>query len=225
MLAYTTSDTAGTPGAWARGALRMVMGAVVAICLAWFMYSLISSSEMKLSETDRVQMLDFVRLKRQEVAQRKDRKPERPQVSEAPEAPPAMDASAADAGQSLAVSAPTPMASGVDVARSGLGIGTGDGEYLPIVKVAPIYPRRALERGIKGTCLVSYTVTTSGTVRDVQVVPGYCEEKLFERPSIEAAMRFKYKPRVIDGQPTEVHNVQNMFHYEGRAAGEGGEQR
>jgi protein TonB len=26
----------------------------------------------------------------------------------------------------------------------------GDGEYLPIVKVAPVYPRRALERGITG---------------------------------------------------------------------------
>jgi hypothetical protein len=36
------------------------------------------------------------------------------------------------------------------IPRRGLGIGTGDGEYLPIVKVAPIYPRRALERGITG---------------------------------------------------------------------------
>jgi hypothetical protein len=27
---------------------------------------------------------------------------------------------------------------------------SGDGEYLPIVKVAPIYPRRAQTRGISG---------------------------------------------------------------------------
>ena len=225
MLNYSTTDTTGITGAWVRGSLRMLLGALMALFMAWFMFSLVNSSEMELSETDRVQMLDFVRLKRQEVVQRKDRKPERPQVIEAPKAPPSMDAAAADAGASLAVSAPTPMATGVDVARSGLGIGTGDGEYLPIVKVAPIYPRRALERGITGTCLVTYTVTTSGTVRDVSIVQGYCEEKLFERPSIDAAHRFKYKPRVIDGVATEVHNVQNMFHYEGTAANGGGRQR
>mgnify|MGYP001825375260 CR=1 FL=1 len=196
----------------------MLLGAMAALLLAWFMHFLIGSSEMQLNASERAQMLDFVRLKRQETTARKDRRPERPKVSDAPDVPPAMDASAADAGTTLAVSAPTPLASGVDVARSGIGIGSGDGEYLPIVKVAPVYPRRALERAISGTCLVSYTVTTSGTVRDVIVVPGYCEEKLFERPSIEAALRFKYKPRVIDGVATEVHNVQNMFHYEGSAA-------
>ena len=128
--------------------LSFALAVLAALSLAWFMYFLTHASQLRLDASAKVQMLDFVRLKRQEVVQRKDRKPERPQVTEAPQAPPSMDAAAADAGASLAVSAPTPMATGVDVTRSGLGIGTGDGEYLPIVKVAPIYPRRALERGI-----------------------------------------------------------------------------
>jgi len=184
----------------------------VALALAWFMYFLTHSSQMRLSDADQVRMLDFVRLKREETPERKDRKPERPEVNEVPEAPPNADQSAAD-GATLAVTAPGPVGADFDVG-AGLGFGTGDGEYLPIVKVAPIYPRRAAERGITGTCMVVYNVTTLGTVKDVQVVEGHCEESIFERPSIDAAYRFKYKPRVINGEAIEVRGVYNRFYYE-----------
>ena len=218
----TVSGAMGSTDA-RRGAL-MVLGALVAglgvaLALAWFMYSLIHVSEMRLSQTDQVQMLDFVRLKREELVERKDRKPEKPEVTQEPEAPPNLDQSASDAGQTLAVSAPAPLGTGIGLERSGIGIGSADGEYLPIVKVAPIYPRRALARGIEGTCVVRYSVTTLGTVRDVEVVSGQCSDPIFEHPSIEAAKRFKYKPRVIDGTALEVHGVYNMFHYERSVAG------
>jgi protein TonB len=197
---------------WARHLISFAVAAAVALSLAWFMYFLTHSSQMKLSDSGRVQMLDFVRLKRNEVAERKDRKPERPEVSEVPDAPPTADQNAS-ASATLTVSAPMALGSDLDIGR-GLGLGTGDGNYLPIVKVAPIYPRRAMERGITGTCTVEYTVTTSGTVRDVSVVPGECEETVFEKASVEAAYRFKYKPRVINGEPVEVIGVWNRFYYE-----------
>lgn len=199
--------------ALARPLVSLVMAVVIALSLAWFMYFLTHSSQMRLSAGDRVQMLDFVRLKRNEVTERKDRKPERPEQNEVPEAPPTADQNNS-ASNTLAVSAPMTMDAGIDLGRGGLGLGTGDGEYLPIVKVAPIYPRRAAERGITGTCMVTYTVTTTGTVKDVSVVEGACENSVFERPSVEAAYRFKYKPRVIDGEPVEVFGVYNRFYYE-----------
>ena len=61
--------------------------------------------------------------------------------------------------------------------------------------------------------MVTYTVTTTGTVKDVSVVEGECEEEVFMRPSVEAAYRFKYKPRVINGEAVEVFGVLNRFHY------------
>ena len=203
--------------------LWAILGGIIALLLAFFMYTLIHSSEMRLSTVDRVQMLDFVRLKREEVVQRKERKPQRPELSQAPDSPPMIEQAASSAGETLAVSSPpqAPARADMDVARTGLGIGSGDGEYLPIVKVAPIYPRRALERGITGTCVVRYTVTTAGTVKDVVVVEELCTDSIFYQPSQEAARRFKYKPRVIDGTPVEVVGVHNMFHYEiGEAPGE-----
>lgn len=195
-----------------------VAGATGALLLAWFMYFLISANELTLEASERVQMLDFVRVKREEAVQRKDRKPERPDLQQAPDAPPSMkDANSSDAASTLAVSAPTVSVAGdLGLNRSGIGIGAGEGDYLPIVKIAPIYPQRALARGITGTCTVRYTVTTAGTVKNVEVVPDMCVEEMFAKPSVEAAKRFRYKPRVIDGDAVEVQGVYNMFHFEGK---------
>jgi protein TonB len=42
-----------------------------------------------------------------------------------------------------------------------------------------------------------------------------CSPKgIFERASVKASTKFKYKPRVVDGEPIEVAGVQNKFTYE-----------
>ena len=88
-----------------------------------------------------------------------------------------------------------------------------DGEYLPIVKVAPIYPRRAQVRGITGYCIVEYTVTKNGSTRNFQVVD--CQPQgIFDNVSLKAAEKFKYKPRIVNGEPIEVAGVQNKFTFE-----------
>jgi len=37
---------------------------------------------------------------------------------------------------------------------------------------------------------------------------------VFEEASVKAATKFKYKPRVVDGEAIEVAGVQNKFTYE-----------
>ena len=49
-----------------------------------------------------------------------------------------------------------------------------DGEYIPLFKVQPIYPRRAQERGTEGFAIVSFTITESGTVENASALEGYC---------------------------------------------------
>ena len=200
------------PARFLRVLLGICMGALVALFLAWFMHYLIQSSDAMLANVDRVQMLDFVRLKREESVERKDRTPERPQLTETPEVPPMPQSKMDASGQLLAISA-MPTDSSVDIGRGGLGFGAGEGDYLPIVKVAPIFPLRALAQGIFGECMVRYTVTSVGTVKNVEVLKNRCTSVLFYRPSIEAAKRFKYKPRVIDGVAVEVAGIHNIFYY------------
>ncbi len=92
------------------------------------------------------------------------------------------------------------------------GIPVTDGEYLPIVKVEPTYPRSALRRGIEGWVIVEFTVTTSGAVRDAFVVESQ-PTKIFDRAATKAALKFKYKPRVVDGSPVEVPGVRNKISF------------
>src|SRR5210317_2641775 len=133
-------------------------------------------------------------------------------VEDPEEPPPEMEMMQIDLNMDTDIQNSAPVAT-VDVNISTTGMSSGDGEYLPIVKVAPIYPRRAQSRGISGYCIVEYTVTTSGAIRDPQAVD--CEPAgVFEKASVKAALKFKYKPRVVDGEPIEVAGVQNKFTYE-----------
>lgn len=138
------------------------------------------------------------------------KKPEKTEEPEEP--PPELEMAQISLDLDIDVSNLAPAAN-ISVEISSSGMSSGDGEYLPIVKVAPIYPRRAQTRGISGYCIVSYTVTKSGSIRDPQAVD--CEPAgVFERASVKAATKFKYKPRVVDGEPIEVAGVQNKFTYE-----------
>ena len=56
-------------------------------------------------------------------------------------------------------------------------------------------------------------MTKSGAIRDPHVVD--CKPSgVFDRASVKAATKFKYKPRVVDGEAIEVAGVQNKFTYE-----------
>jgi protein TonB len=138
------------------------------------------------------------------------KKPDKAEDPEEP--PPEMEMVALDLNMNADIENVAPQAA-IDVSISSTGMSAGDGEYLPIVKVAPIYPRRAQTRGISGYCIVEYTVTTSGAIRDPQTVD--CQPAgVFEKASLKASLKFKYKPRVVDGEPIEVGGVQNKFTYE-----------
>ncbi len=59
--------------------------------------------------------------------------------------------------------------------------------------------------GLEGNCILEFTVTRTGAVQDVVVVE--CTHFLFERAATQAALKFKYKPWVIDGEPVDVRGV------------------
>ncbi len=91
----------------------------------------------------------------------------------------------------------------------GVGGFSSDGDYLPIVKTQPKYPTRAQSRGIEGYCTVEYTVTQTGETKDIKIAD--CPQSVFAKTSMKAAAKFKYKPKVIDGEAIEVPGVRNRF--------------
>jgi protein TonB len=192
----------------------LAIGVVVTAALFWFMQYLIETADRELNEGASGHLLDFVRLKRDESIQRRQLKPKKPPPPEAPPPqPPTPQLDNLDPNaEKIAISA-APVETDIEMS-GGFSLGVGEGDYLPIVKVAPIYPQRALSRSIEGYCVVQYVVTRNGTIREPFVVEDQCTSSLFHRASVQAALKFKYKPRVIDGQAVEVPGVQNKFTYE-----------
>ena len=98
---------------------------------------------------------------------------------------------------------------------SNASISATDGDYLPLVAIAPQYPTRAAQRGIQGWCLVSFTVDGLGNVVEETIAVVDAEPpNIFNRSSIRAAGRFKFQPRVVDGRGVEVPGVQYLFRYQ-----------
>jgi protein TonB len=186
------------------------LGFIVTAALFIIMPSLIEMADKTLDEKPRTKLAD-IQMPDTKIETMKDSKPDKPKQPDEP--PPDMEQpEMEDINPNLDVVNMTPTQN-VELTNTAGGLSASDGEYLPIVKVAPIYPRRAQSRGVTGYCTVQYTVTKLGTTRDIVAVDcvpsGY-----FERASEKAAEKFKYKPRVSDGEATEVPGIQNRFTYE-----------
>jgi protein TonB len=194
--------------------IGLALGLVVTLFLFWFMHYMILTADRALDESARGSLVDFVRIQRDETIERRQLKPKKPPPPEAPPPqPPTPQLDSLDpTAEKIAISA-VPVTTDIEM-TGGFSLGVGEGDYLPIVKVAPIYPQRALTRGVQGYCVVEYAVTRQGTTREPFVVEDQCTSSLFHRASLQAALKFKYKPRIIDGEAVEVRGVQNKFTYE-----------
>lgn len=87
-----------------------------------------------------------------------------------------------------------------------------DGPLVTIVRVSPVYPVRMSQQGIEGYVVVEFDVMTNGRVSDARVVES--SHKGFEKSALAAAMKMKFKPRVVDGVALVSEGIQNKFSYE-----------
>lgn len=193
------------------GAFILALAATIAVF--WVMQSLIHSGGSVLKPEDYGRIQSFVMNKQDDDVQTKDRQPKKPPV--APKEPPKPDMVKPElmssSSSDLSVGAldfATDLA--LDAGLAGAG---GDGEMMPIVKVAPTYPRRAAQRGIEGYVVVEFTVSSLGTVIDPVVIeaepPG-----MFDSAAIDAVKKFKYRPQMSDGKAVDVPGVRNIIRFE-----------
>lgn len=86
---------------------------------------------------------------------------------------------------------------------------------IPLVKVAPIYPKRAAEKRVAGVVIVSYKVHSDGSVDEIEILSEYPEKYNFAKKALGATKKFKYKPwdASIDST-SEYHYMVNMFYFE-----------
>jgi outer membrane biosynthesis protein TonB len=89
-------------------------------------------------------------------------------------------------GTAAVVALSLPLLAGLAVQQTASAQGNSNAEeYLPIVKVAPIYPQRAAQRGLEGYVIVQYTVGTNGSTKDVVVIES--SSALFDQAAADSA--------------------------------------
>jgi protein TonB len=194
---------------YGRYAFSIVIGVVVTMSLLFLMQVLIATGKQALTKPRDRAKLEFVRVKRNEALNTEDFTPEKPpKPPETPPETPPQDMDNIDPSAPTINVAPPTVSAETSIGGPG-GMNIAEGDYLPIVRVAPVYPARALSRGLEGYVDMAFTVTTTGTVKDPVVV--FSTSSLFERAAIRAVLKFKYKPRVVDGVPVEVPNVKTRI--------------
>lgn len=91
-------------------------------------------------------------------------------------------------------------------------LGTANNPLFNIIAVQPNYPPAASQRGLEGHVIVAFDVTEMGTVSNVVVVES--SSSLFNKAAIDAAYRFRYKARMIDGVPQGSTGLRKRFRFE-----------
>ncbi|MCB0379045.1 MAG: energy transducer TonB [Bdellovibrionales bacterium] len=178
-------------------------GVGVTLSLFYLMSQLISGGQDLKKSDDTENFIEFVRIKRDDIVQ--ERKRELPKKAPEPKKPPppAKLSTAAEAPSKPQMNMDLPKLStslkgnGPYLGPAGAGGGTG---VTPIVRIEPQYPRKAAMQGIQGWVVLSFDITASGTVDNVQVLDAQ-PKRIFDMEAKRALLKWKYKPKMEDGKP------------------------
>jgi protein TonB len=82
-------------------------------------------------------------------------------------------------------------------------IGELDAPLIPIVKVPPLYPTKARQKGIEGWVKVKFLVTEQGLVDKIKIYEAK-PERIFNQSVIRCLSSWRFSPVTVDGVPVKV---------------------
>ena len=195
----------------ARYAGSGILAIAVTFGLFFAMQALIATGRNAIVDTGKEVRIEFHAQERDETPETiKQKLPDHPEVEKAPEVPKFEMARVNPGGASLNIAAPKLDAS-VN-ANFDIGDAPADGDIMPLVRVPAQYPRNAASRGIEGWVILEFDVTPEGTTENVHVIDSD-PKNIFDRAAIRAVEKFKYKPKIVNGQPTKQFNVKFKYSF------------
>lgn len=194
----------------------LLLGVIVTLGLFFLMQALIDSGEQGLGSSSEGQMMEFIRIKDDESLSFKDRrKPIKPKPPKEPPPPPKLIVQKQVKPTMNKVKIEIPDIDLPTIAGGGPFLGNwegnplAEGDVLPIVRINPQWPREALVEGIEGYVIVEVTIAADGSVRGVVVMESV-PRRLFDRNVIRAVLKWKFKPRIVNGVPVERKAIQKL---------------
>lgn len=185
----------------ARLLLSLLIGAVITFFLFVLMAFLVDSDDAVSNVAKEQIVIEINSTPPESKAQTRTRvpPPPPPPPPEPPKQQMIQEASTTDAG-TIGFNAPTVDVGGVN---SGIGDPAGalmrDGDATPIVRIEPKYPVQAARDGINGWVKMRFSIMPDGSVDEIEVVDAE-PKRVFDREAIRALKRWKYSPKVENGQ-------------------------
>ena len=81
-----------------------------------------------------------------------------------------------------------------------------------LMRVLPVYPAVANAKELEGHVIVQLDVGTNGQILNIMILES--SNRISNNASIKAAVRFKFKPRVVDAIALMTTGIQNLFRFE-----------
>ncbi|MGX9459727.1 TonB family protein [Shewanella sp. A14] len=183
--------------------------------IAW----LVEPSNDNMPEPQSALRFDVIQIEADDEAQRRQRKlPEPPQKQLM--APTPQSQASAEQSKSISTDMPNAPEISMDVAVTGLSLNipissqqtdlnstlsspTSIGQsqqIMPLHRVEPRYPTRALKRKIEGYVTLTFVIDEKGNPQNIEVLDAN-PNQIFDREAIQALKRWKYQPKMINGEP------------------------
>lgn len=84
-----------------------------------------------------------------------------------------------------------------------------DADALPVLRPEPIMPPQAEK---SGHCKVAFDVNAEGLPYNIETP--FCTERIFKRASIKAVQKWRFTPKIQDGQPVARQGVRNQITFQ-----------
>jgi protein TonB len=189
----------------------------VTLALFLFMHMLISSGTGERAELSAIAGIHFGEVDiTEEITTKSRRIPKKPPPPRNPPPPPRMQMAKVDQPMQNMPKMDMPQLDVPMAGGQGMYIGnfqqierSTDGDIIPVQIIRPMYPRKAAIDGIEGWVKVEFLITPAGTVKEAKVLEAD-PPRIFNREAIRAVLKWKFKPRVVEGVAVERRAVQTI---------------
>ncbi|WED23342.1 energy transducer TonB [Vibrio sp. JC009] len=71
-------------------------------------------------------------------------------------------------------------------------------QLIPLHRIEPVYPRKALLRKIEGYVVLSFDIDSGGKPENIEIIEAK-PARIFNREALKALKRWKYQPQIVNG--------------------------
>ncbi|CAK3290772.1 periplasmic protein TonB [Vibrio crassostreae] len=184
--------------------LALPLAGALGLALFSFMAWMVDNGHQRSPDDSGTLSFNMVMVEQEQEVQRRQRAvPEKPEM---PEPPPEAQTSQSQAEVTPLNSMSSLPSLDFNTSIDGLAINAptfsdfgSNQQAMPLYRVEPRYPAKALKRGAEGHVIMSFTIDETGRPIDIQVTDAN-PRRMFEREAMRALKKWKYQPKVVDGK-------------------------